>query len=53
MAAHLQHESDGFVLLEVIRKTSHGGGTPTNKALEETADIYCFITKCLNLEFKN
>lgn len=53
MAAHLQHESDGFVLLEVIRKTSHGGGTPTNKALEETADIYCFISKCLNLEYKN
>lgn len=54
MAAHMQNESDGFVLLQVISKTSHhGGGTPTDKALEETADIYCFMAKCLGLEYKN
>ena len=30
-------------------KAGHGGGTPTSKAIEQTADIYAFLVKNLGM----
>jgi len=51
-AAALQRAQAGPapILLRVEHDAGHGGGTPTSKAIEETADKYAFLVR--NLRFK-
>jgi prolyl oligopeptidase len=51
-AAALQHAQagDAPILLRVESKAGHGAGTPVTKQLEETADLWAFLAKHLELE---
>jgi prolyl oligopeptidase len=48
-AALLQHAQagDAPILLRVERKAGHGGGLPTEKAIDQVADVYAFLVKSL------
>ncbi|MBV8688477.1 MAG: S9 family peptidase, partial [Candidatus Eremiobacteraeota bacterium] len=48
-AAAMQHAQagDAPILLRIESKAGHGGGTPTSKAIDQTADIYAFLVKNL------
>ncbi len=50
-AAAMQHaDPDGQpILLRIETRAGHGGGMPTAKQIEETADIYAFIRKAMGL----
>lgn len=50
-AAAMQHaDPDGQpILLRIETRAGHGAGTPTAKQIEETADIYAFIRKAMDL----
>ena len=50
-AAAMQHaDPDGQpILLRIESRAGHGGGTPTAKQIEETADVYAFIRKAMGL----
>lgn len=50
-AAALQAEvKGGPILLRVEEKAGHGGGKPTTKQINETADIYAFLMKALGIK---
>lgn len=53
-AAALQHAQagDAPILLRVESKAGHGAGTPVSKQLEETADLWGFLAKHLELDVK-
>nr|XP_046229462.1 prolyl endopeptidase-like [Scatophagus argus] len=38
-----------FILVDT--KSGHGQGKPTNKVIQEVADTYAFIAKCLNISW--
>jgi len=38
------------ILLRVETNTGHGGGTPTSKEIEETADVFSFLVEELNVQ---
>jgi prolyl oligopeptidase len=40
---------DEPILLRVETNTGHGGGTPTSKEIEETADVFSFLVEELNV----
>src|SRR5438552_3434754 len=48
-AATLQANASGAnpILLRIESKAGHGGGKPTSKIIDETADIYAFLEKVL------
>ena len=50
-AAAMQHaDPDGQpILLRIETRAGHGGGMPTAKQIEETADVYAFIRKAMGL----
>jgi prolyl oligopeptidase len=39
------------ILLRVETKAGHGGGKPTSKILEESADLYSFVMDRLGMQF--
>jgi prolyl oligopeptidase len=41
---------DNPILLRVETKAGHGAGKPTSKQIEESADIYAFLFKTLNIK---
>lgn len=41
---------DDPILLRVETNTGHGGGTPTSKEIEETADVLSFLVEELDVE---
>ena len=51
-AATLQANDAGVnpVLIRIDTKAGHGGGKPTAKVIEETADIYSFLFKSLKVQ---
>jgi prolyl oligopeptidase len=51
-AAALQHAQEGRapILIRVDVKAGHGAGKPTTKLIEETADIFAFLEKSLQME---
>ena len=53
-AATLQADNDGTnpTLIRIETKAGHGAGKPTNKVIEEAADIWSFVMYNLGMEFK-
>jgi prolyl oligopeptidase len=53
-AAELQHchQGDNPVLIRIDTNAGHGAGKPTSKRIEETADMFAFIFKNTNTEYK-
>ncbi len=53
-AATLQAYNDGTnpTLIRIETKAGHGAGKPTNKQIEEAADIWSFVMYNLGMEFK-
>lgn len=53
-AATLQADNDGTnpTLIRIETKAGHGGGKPTDKQIEEAADIWSFVMYNLGMEFK-
>lgn len=51
-AAALQaaQAGDAPILIRIDTKAGHGGGKPTEKIIEETADKYAFVVKALGME---
>jgi prolyl oligopeptidase len=51
-AARLQEASGGPapILLRVETKAGHGAGKPVSKQIDETADVYAFLSRVLGLE---
>ncbi len=41
---------DDPILLRVETNTGHGGGTPTSKEIEETADVFSFLVEELSVD---
>jgi prolyl oligopeptidase len=41
---------DDPILLRVETDTGHGGGTPTSKEIEETADVFSFLVEELSID---
>lgn len=39
------------LLIHVDTKSGHGAGKPTSKVIQEVADTYAFIARCLNLKW--
>ena len=39
-------------MLRVDTKSGHGSGKPTSKTIEEITDVYSFLVRSLNLEYK-
>ena len=50
------HEPSFFqtnpLMLRVDTKSGHGSGKPTSKTIEEITDVYSFLVRSLNLEYK-
>ena len=40
------------LMLRVDTKSGHGSGKPTSKTIEEITDVYSFLVRSLNLEYK-
>jgi prolyl oligopeptidase len=53
-AATLQADNDGTnpTLIRIETKAGHGAGKPTNKQIEEAADIWSFVMYNLGMDFK-
>ncbi len=53
-AATLQADNDGTnpTLIRIETKAGHGGGKPTDKQIDEAADIWSFVMYNLRMEFK-
>ncbi|MCG6155796.1 prolyl oligopeptidase family serine peptidase [Rubinisphaera margarita] len=53
-AARLQEYNVGEepVLIRIETKAGHGSGKPTSKIIEELADVYAFLVKELEMEYK-
>jgi prolyl oligopeptidase len=51
-AAALQaaHKGDAPVLIRIETRAGHGGGTPTTKLIEQTADVHAFLARVLKME---
>lgn len=51
-AAALQHahKGDNPVLIRIESRAGHGGGTPTKKRIEQTADLWAFLAEHLDME---
>jgi prolyl oligopeptidase len=51
-AARLQqcHQGEAPVLIRIETRAGHGGGTPTSKLIEETADEWAFLVETLEIE---
>lgn len=55
--AELQHKIGSLpqqknpVLIRIETKAGHGAGKPTTKIIDELTDIFCFISRALNLPF--
>ena len=51
LAATMQANASGTnpILLRVERKAGHGGGKPTTKVINETADVYTFLMKVFKM----
>jgi hypothetical protein len=55
--AEIQHrlgklpEQKNPLLIRVDTKSGHGMGKPTTKIIEETADIYSFVSRALHLQW--
>lgn len=51
-AAALQHDQagDAPVLIRISVRAGHGGGKPTGKRIEETADQWAFLVKTLGMK---
>ncbi|KAK6041187.1 hypothetical protein COOONC_21308 [Cooperia oncophora] len=41
------------LLVRVEVKAGHGGGKPTEKLIAELVDVYSFLQRVLNLEWKD
>lgn len=52
-ASRLQeyHAGDNPVLIRIETNAGHGAGKPTNKQIEEAADVWSFVMKNLNMPF--
>ena len=52
-AARLQeyNAGDSPVLIRIETNAGHGGGKPTNKQIDEAADIWAFVMKNLGMNF--
>jgi prolyl oligopeptidase len=52
--ATLQAKSSGTnpILLTTQTKAGHGGGKPTSKIIDETADAYAFLAKVLEIKWR-
>lgn len=53
-AARLQeyHQGDNPVLIRIETRAGHGSGKPTSKQIEEIADMWAFLVKELNMDWK-
>jgi prolyl oligopeptidase len=53
-AARLQeyHKGPNPVLIRIETNAGHGAGKPTNKQIEETADIWSFVMYNLDMQFR-
>jgi prolyl oligopeptidase len=53
-AATLQADNDGInpTLIRIETKAGHGGGKPTDKQIDEEADIWSFVMYNLGMDFK-
>ncbi|MDF1813395.1 MAG: prolyl oligopeptidase family serine peptidase [Verrucomicrobiales bacterium] len=53
-AAQLQHAQAGSepVLIRIETKAGHGAGKPTEKIIEELADVYAFLFSALSMEIE-
>ena len=53
-AARLQeyHAGNNPVLIRIETNAGHGAGKPTNKQIEESADIWSFVMQNLGMPFK-
>ncbi len=53
IAAALQaaDAGDAPILLRVETKAGHGGGKPTTKRIEESADIYAFVFEVFGMQY--
>ena len=53
-AARLQehHTGDAPTLIRIETRAGHGAGKPTAKLIEETADLWAFLVKSLNMAAK-
>lgn len=53
-AATLQADNDGTnpTLIRIETKAGHGGGKPTDKQIDEAADIWSFVMYNLGMDFK-
>lgn len=53
-AASLQADNDGInpTLIRIETKAGHGGGKPTDKQIDEEADIWSFVMYNLGMDFK-
>jgi prolyl oligopeptidase len=51
-AAALQaaHKGEAPVLIRIETRAGHGGGTPTTKLIEQTADVHAFLARVLKME---
>lgn len=51
-AAALQHAQagDAPILIRIETRAGHGGGKPTSKRLDESADLLAFLIKALHME---
>lgn len=52
LQAACNYTSKNPILLRIDTETGHGEGKPTEKEIEEEAEIYTFLFKTLGLEFK-
>ncbi|KAL3283847.1 hypothetical protein HHI36_018017 [Cryptolaemus montrouzieri] len=39
------------LLIRLETKAGHGGGKPTSKIIDELTDIFCFVSRTLNIQF--
>ena len=57
--AELQHKLGTHVsqknplLIRVESKAGHGAGKPMSKVIEESADVFSFLTQALNYQYKD
>ncbi|KAG7263651.1 hypothetical protein CRUP_037983 [Coryphaenoides rupestris] len=50
VVGHSPHQTNPL-FIHVDTKSGHGAGKPTSKVIQEVADTYAFIARCLNLSW--